>query len=212
MQGSIAGLATCMLVDTGSAVLLVRGDVWKEAHPGARDDQLEHADCPIVVANSELLDLLGRISVLLTVGGVQQDHPVLIARQLTQDCLLGADFLLKHHYVLDLQSKTLMAGGKREKIDLSNSVSPATPVCHLRFTEKQVIPGRCQMMLQVKITDRHATEGQQGTAMMGPAVKFMEKHGVLIARSLFSLNVSITVVQVLNPSTESITVYRYLSQ
>jgi hypothetical protein len=62
------------------------------------------------------------------------------------------------------------------------------------------------MLLQVKITDRQATEGQQGTAMMEPAVKFMEKHGVLIARSLSPLNVTDTVVQVLNPA-ESITVY-----
>ena len=63
------------------------------------------------------------------------------------------------------------------------------------------------MMLQVKITDQYATEGQQGAAMMEPATKFMEKHGVLIARCLSPLNVSNTVVPVLNPSTESITVY-----
>ena len=196
-----------MLVDTGSAVSLVREDVWRKAHPGACDNQLEHADCPVVAANGEPLDLLGRTSVLLTIGGVQQDHPVLIARQLTQDCLIGADFLLKHQCVLDLQSKTLMAGGRREQIDLSTSAIHASPVCHLRLTERQVIPGRCQMMLQVKITDRHATEGQQGAAMVEPAAKFMEKHGALIARSLSPLNVSNTVVPVLNPSTESITVY-----
>ena len=68
-----------MLVDTGSAVSLVREDVWREAHPRARNDQLELADCPIVAAKGELLDLLGKTGVLLTVGGVQEHHLVLIA-------------------------------------------------------------------------------------------------------------------------------------
>ena len=70
IQGSVGGLSTRMLVDTGLVVSLVREDIRRQAHPGACDDQLEHADCLIVAANSEPLDLLGRVSVLVTVGGV----------------------------------------------------------------------------------------------------------------------------------------------
>jgi hypothetical protein len=128
IQGSVAGRSTRMLVNTGSAVSLVREDVWREAHPGACVDQLEPADCPVVTANGEPLDLLGRTGVLLTVGGVQEHHPVLIARQLTQDCLLVADFLLKHRCVLDLQSGTLKAGGKWKGL-ISPMPHPVLPQC-----------------------------------------------------------------------------------
>ena len=112
IQGSIAGRPTRMLVDTGSAVSLVREDVWREAHPGAGDDQLESPSHPIVPANGELL---GRTWELLTVGGVQEQHPVLIARHLTQECLLGADFLITVFWTCTVKLSWL--GGVVEKIN-----------------------------------------------------------------------------------------------
>ena len=101
-----------MLVDTGSAVSLVRENVWREAHPRARNDQLELANCPIVAANGEPLDLLGKTGTLLTVGGVQENHPVLIARRLTQKCLLGADFLFKASLCLGFAEQDSSGWGK----------------------------------------------------------------------------------------------------
>ena len=57
---------------------------------------------PIVAANGGELDLLGQVQ-----------FPVFIARDLTQECLLGADFLKQHDCVINMIEQTLVAGGKQ---------------------------------------------------------------------------------------------------
>ena len=39
---------------------------------------------------------------------------LLIVRSLTQECLLGADFLSQHDSVLDMQQEVLYAGGQHK--------------------------------------------------------------------------------------------------
>ena len=46
----------------------------------------------------------------LNIGGLVGLHPILVAKSLTQECILGADFLVAHGCVLDYTTKTLLAG------------------------------------------------------------------------------------------------------
>lgn len=100
-----------MLIDTGSAVTLVREDVWREATQPVEDD-LTVPVRPIVAANGGELELLGKEELRLQVGELNVQFPVLIARELTQECILGADFLKKHKCVVNMGDGTLVAGGK----------------------------------------------------------------------------------------------------
>ena len=56
--------------------------------------------------------MLGQCKVLVSVGGLSESHSVLVARRLTQECLLGADFLSKHGCIDDLRKQVLVAGGR----------------------------------------------------------------------------------------------------
>ena len=56
-----------MLVDTGSAVTILREDVWKEA-VDAQD--LEPPLSPVIAASGKKLDVRGRSNVGLQVGGI----------------------------------------------------------------------------------------------------------------------------------------------
>ena len=67
VEGLIGMRPTKMLVDTGSAVTILREDVWKEAVDG---QYLEPPLSPVVAANGEKLDVRGRSSVSLQVGGI----------------------------------------------------------------------------------------------------------------------------------------------
>ena len=49
------------LLDTGSAVTLIRQDVWEEITSCGELYQLEEAHRPIVVANGDRLDTLGQV-------------------------------------------------------------------------------------------------------------------------------------------------------
>ena len=63
-------------------------------------------------ANGEDLDLLGQSEVTLRIGGLVEKHMILVANGLTQECVLGADFLMQHSCVVDLQKMSLHAGGE----------------------------------------------------------------------------------------------------
>ena len=91
VTGLVAGHRTNMLVDTGSGVTIVREDVWKESRQ-EECGPLTPPFCPVVAANGQELDLLGRSELVVSVGGLS-GHSVLVARGLTQECLLDADFI-----------------------------------------------------------------------------------------------------------------------
>ena len=60
---------------------------------------------PVVVANSELLHILGQTQSKIHLAGIgiEPTHNVLVTGDASQDCLLGADFLTSHGFVIDLQ-------------------------------------------------------------------------------------------------------------
>ena len=92
-MGKVAEPHTKILFDTGSAVTLIRQDVWEEITSFGQHDQLGQVQRPIVVANGDRLDTLGQVVLPIHIGGLVEPFPVLVACQLTQECLIGADFL-----------------------------------------------------------------------------------------------------------------------
>ena len=115
-----------MLINTGSAVTLVREKVWNQA---SVHKQVSTPDSPVVAANGVELDVLGKTSVLLEVGGLRAEFPVLIAKNLTQECILGADFLCHHKCVVDLQRQVLLAG--EEPVQLDSPTLQQKPSCDI---------------------------------------------------------------------------------
>ena len=98
---------TRMLVDTGSAVTLVREDVVRDVKFG-NSLKLEVPANSVVAANGEKLDISGQCTMSIKVGALSQQHLVLVARNLNQECLLGADFLIKRGCIVDLQQHVLL--------------------------------------------------------------------------------------------------------
>ena len=93
VEGSIEGQVTRMLVDTGSAVTLVREDVIRMV-PLGKSLTMQVPAISVVAANREKLDIIGQCKLSIKVEVSAKDHPVLIAKNLNQKCLLGADFLI----------------------------------------------------------------------------------------------------------------------
>ena len=89
---------------------ILREDVWKAA--STKPYSLDTPGPPVVVANGETLDLLGQTTVSLKVAGVKVNHPCLVTSELTQECIIGADFLLENKCIIDLCNQALLAGGQ----------------------------------------------------------------------------------------------------
>ena len=133
VEGKLGDHCTWMLIDTGSAVTLVRKDVGREAAE-VPVDHLTHPARPTVAANGEMLDFLGQGKLQLQVVDLHVQFPVFVARELTQECLLGADFLKQHNCVINMREQTLMAGGKQVMCQ-SQDFPELMSVCHVSFLQ-----------------------------------------------------------------------------
>ena len=68
VDGRIEQRPTRMLVDTGSAVTIVREDAWQEALQ--EQQPLEQVNYPVVAANGQQLELCGTGTAVVYVGGI----------------------------------------------------------------------------------------------------------------------------------------------
>ena len=128
-------------------------------------------------------------------GDLQVQFPVFIARELTQECLLGADFLKQHDCVINMRERTLVAGGK-QVVCQRNQFSELMSVCHVSLSADAVIP----------VLVSHSQQ-KRGSGVLEPAVSFMEQQGLIIARSVCSMEKGSSIIRVLNPSPAPIAVY-----
>ena len=176
VRGVIGGRPTKMLVDSGSAVILIREDVWEGINTG---QALETPVCTVVAANGEKLKLVGQCNLPVQVGGLSHDHPFLIVKSsgLTQECLLGADYLTEYGCVIDLKHQILLAGGTPVHFIHSLGLNGEDSVMHtaVKLSESVTLPSYCQMQLPVIIAS-HSLLGST-TALLEPDQAFMEAHG-----------------------------------
>ena len=148
VQGFLFDIPVRMLVDTGSAVTIICESVWKKTD---RETTIEEAPTsPIVTANGNPLSLLGKSQAMLTLGDVITNYPVLIAKDLTQECILGADFLECFKCVIDVSTHTLTVSGRSLPLEVSRSSSPSS--CHVSCAETITVPGRHQMEIPAKLS------------------------------------------------------------
>ena len=133
-----------------------------------------------MVADGKPLEQLGQVSVLIQVGGVCTQQNVLVVQELTQECLLGADFLKHHGCVIDLKRHHLLAG--REAVPLQSLTrTPETlSAYHVWIMETAVIPEQHKVQVQVQLSK----EKSGFTGIMEPELKFSQRHGLLVAQSI----------------------------
>lgn len=204
VEGSVRGRPTKMLVNFGSAVSILHQDAWRASTTAAAACQLDTAVPPVVAANGGAINILGRTNVTIEVAGLKVDFPFLVAEKLTQECILGADFLRQHKCVIDLNKQILRGGGA--SADIESVTNTTLSVCHVTFPETTVLPGNSEIELPLQLSKRC----HLGTAILEPAPKFMERHGILIAHSLTHTgpNQEKAMVRILNPSPAPAVVYQ----
>ena len=135
-----------MLVDTGSSVTLVHEKVWNDI---SQDRKLLTPQCPVMAVNGDSLSLCGQIDLDLMVGKHVRTHTVLVVREMTQECLLGTDFLEQYGCVVDLGRRTIIMLG--ETIPLDTLYGSCISTCHVFVQETAVVPPYHEMRLQVQL-------------------------------------------------------------
>lgn len=101
VKGVIEGVEVRMLVDSGSSVSLMSAD-FRMSIPTLRNRPLRKDYVSAHAVNGQMLDTLGTITVTFQLGTESWQHVFHVLRETTQTVLLGWDFLLKNHALLDL--------------------------------------------------------------------------------------------------------------
>ncbi len=184
---------TRMLVDTGSAVTIVSEEVWKEA----TENQLLHG---------QPLQVLGRTQLKLQVGELRSTFTVLVVRGVTQECILGADFLSQHNCLVDLRRRELLVGGKAVALESVANRPPSA--CHVCLGEDVETPAWHQVQLPVKLV---ATGGELENldGCLETAHAFLKKHDLLVAHSVSSVKDGQIFTRILNPSPLSVVIHKH---
>ena len=84
VDGYMEGVPTPMLVDTGSALTLIREDIWKATT--TNQSKLQKSDRTLITADGGSLEILGQTTSRITIGGTVCTTPITVTRGLSQPC------------------------------------------------------------------------------------------------------------------------------
>jgi len=193
------------LVDSGAAVSVVHYNL-------VRDMQLADTPSGAVGANGSPLDVVGQTTVTIILGYFTIKHNFVVVRNLTVDCLLGADFMRNHAAILDCDRNTLSLGREpRVTIPIALKQQPmlckASCAAHtVRSSQDWEIPARSVKLIVGTIDVPSAAN----SIMLVEPVDTLP-HQLHIARSSSSCHNNQVTIQVLNISPSPITVYKGMS-
>lgn len=109
-DGRVDGVPAKLLVDTDSAVTIVHQHLWERGrNTGQRKFRKlqQITGSPVVTANGEPLSIIGQTRSKISLASKEFDHEILVSNDVSQDCLLGADFLSAHGFTLDISHVVL---------------------------------------------------------------------------------------------------------
>ena len=175
ISGAINGVQCSITIDTGSNISIVRSDLVK------KDTCLEH--CWMRTVTGEKVPVLGREMLQLSIGALQVQQEMWIA-DITDDCILGTDFLDPRGCVVDFKHGKLLVGS--EEVPFVKSCSPPEPSCsRVRLMEYVDVPPRSERVVMARV------EGSLGPAKWGllepRTASSQANDGVLIGRTLVDL-------------------------
>ncbi|KAL5503656.1 hypothetical protein EMCRGX_G010639 [Ephydatia muelleri] len=199
IRGLIEHCSVSMLVDTGSAVTIIRADIWEKVSK-CTVSTLARTTQAVVAANGKGLQLDGQVVLNIHVGGLHVDQLFLVARDLTQECLLGADFLCANGCAIDFDARSMSAGGEVVILQF-NQLGPL--VCDAVVMESISIPA---MVATLMVDGKMCRNSNVG--ILEPQPNFMEHHGLAVAHSVAINRDGAIPMQMLNPGNSSITLHK----
>lgn len=193
VEGSIGGKVVTFLVDSGSTAKL--------------HQSLQTKDFPLSAVSRSLRDVNGNN---LTIHGsmdlgikLKEDTymiPALVC-DISQDAILGQDFLLRYVHKIDFQNLQISIGN--DTIDCWTG-GQAAMVCRVHVSEAVTIPACSQMMIPVDIPNAHRLSN---TALMEPSIKLMEKKGITLTPGVIDSKSNCHAANIVNYCNEEIKLY-----
>ena len=198
VTGSVGGISVTFLLDTGSAVTLVRRDLWDQIGSGATLRPCEHR---LVGVDGSPLKIQGSAQITFQFGGVDFVTTVIVGDSLTTEAILGLDFLQEHRCTVDIGSKQLRVSGHKLVIPLHQSAaSPCIGRVGVEMADSVQLPAYSELEVMAR-----AVTPIEGNTWLIEGMK-MKRSPVQIARALVIPRSERVPVRMLNPTAEPVQV------
>lgn len=97
VEGTVNGMPTSFLLDTGPAVTLLRQDTWETITANCPQDLKNWSELRLVSADGSPLTIHGSAQFLVDLGGGNRETEVVVVSPLTTEAIIGLDFLKDHN-------------------------------------------------------------------------------------------------------------------
>eukprot|EP00731_Ephydatia_muelleri_P010420 Em0005g1006a len=205
-DGNVGKRSVNMLLDSGAAVSVIRSGVLED-----RSRNLVMATSRTAIgANGLPLNVMGQVDLDICLGNFRTVHTFIVVRDLTFECILGADFFKVNKAVMDFRNNTLHLGNSPIKIP-SSDVSVSSDDAHsisVHALEDMDIPGRSVRLVIATLQKGSCGSTERISEGLIEPATVLPKH-LCVARSLGQvLSEGSILVQVMNVSPTAVKVYK----
>ena len=202
------------LLDSGAAVSVVRFSVLSDSEKG----RIRHSNVQVMGANGSPLDVMGVLSLKVRLGSFKDEHEFTVVRELTVECLFGADFMEKNDVLIDCKRRCLQLGSSAIEVPFidspvrasSGGVADNFKVSSVMVSRTVKLPAHSVLLLHGKMKGDFGGPvwcGEEGLVEGGESVG--NPNYILVARSLSRVNDQGEVsIQVMNVGPMEVTLHK----
>ncbi|KAF5905694.1 Glyceraldehyde-3-phosphate dehydrogenase [Clarias magur] len=195
----IENIATKVYLDTGSDISLI-SEAFRMSVPSLRTRTMQRSLLYPRAVTGDYLDNLGTLPITIRLGTETFTHTVQVFRNITQPVILGWDFLLTHHAVVDLREGSLKVGN-RTSVPLLCATETAPLSCSAVTLGPVLIPALSQMTVLAKVQPAVGVPDLEADYIGVLEPDPPSYPGLLVARTLAPVQAGLTYVRVMNPTT-----------
>ena len=195
LKGQLAGRPARILVDTGSALTLVRTDQWQ--HLDALTPPLAEGQPRLVGVDGNPLSLRGTACTTISLGGKDFPIEVTVVDDITADVILGIDFLAAEDCLIDVGRKILSIRSQQIDLELHSKQGQAEGMAQMYVACVATIDVPAYSELEMVV---ETTEPAEGTWLLEGVTS--DKLPVVVARAVVSPAEGRIVARLINPTAE----------
>ena len=188
------------LIDTGCTVTIISTKVFEKIHPDERPE-LQPYEKNLLSADDSLIKVQGQTKFNIQLGEKLIQHPCLVAN-ISNEGLLGMDFLQTHHMVIDFSTNKITCEGE---VLIARCREGQNHACRVMVAEHVTIPPESRTIIQAQTKKPLAS----GTWLIEPLSHTPGHKPVIVGKTLVSTCGTKMPVELMNPTDEEVTLYKY---
>ncbi|CAG2233136.1 unnamed protein product [Mytilus edulis] len=184
-----------MLIDTGSDVTLLSSEVFKELN--ISKSLLKGVSNQLTTADGDSLEVMGRTTIPLCLGGNDFEHSVIVAGLGGLSGILGMDFLCTNRVSIDTAEGRLKS--PKFEVKLKRHATFNNVCARVHLTDTVHIPAKSEVFVEGEIRGNFYGKPE---GCLEPLPEFKGDTHLLMPKSVVNLSKSKVIFSILNPTAD----------